>query len=468
MSFKTIITIGITLLFINTYAQNTLSYISKEDLNRDFDFLVSAITETHPDPYSVISKDKFESQVLGIKKNFKDSLTLKKYYQLISPFVASLQDGHTSLKFPGRKLFGASDNLFPFVVKSNIEKPYLVVTENLSDDYLQIPVGAEILTINRASAEEIIQKIIENTSGESRAYRLKMGTDFNAFAFVFGAFYDLEGTVHIKYKFENEVFEKVIPTVRFSNLMEIVKSKQRKSADKTTVIEIPDFSLVIKPEIKTAILEIRYFGDDVKYKDFLKESFKKINEQKIKRVVIDIRENGGGNSSSGDELLKYLAKQPFRQFDQTLVKYSQLQKDVYEGYCKNDVQYCTTYDYIRTKNNGDIETFLEKGLISPYGKSERFSGEVYLLTSTRTFSSAMNFAQAFKHYKIGKIIGEETGGRVVSYGDRISVDLPVSRIPLSISTKKFYTVGTSEKDMHGVEVNVEVRAEKALDYILGK
>jgi len=49
----------------------------------------------------------------------------------------------------------------------------------------------------------------------------------------------------------------------------------------------------------------------------------------------------------------------------------------------------------------------------------------------------MNFAQCFKNYSLGTIIGEETGGWIVSYGDKILTQLPISEITLSISQKKF-------------------------------
>lgn len=115
-----------------------------------------------------------------------------------------------------------------------------------------------------------------------------------------------------------------------------------------------------------------------------------------------------------------------------------------------------------------METFSVGDLIFPYTKSDRFNGKVYLLTGTRTFSSAMNFAQAFKQYKIGTIIGEETGGWLVSFGDKVTTTLPVSHIPLSVSTKKFYTVGATDKDFHGVKPDIAIKADKALDYIVNQ
>lgn len=65
-------------------------------------------------------------------------------------------------------------------------------------------------------------------------------------------------------------------------------------------------------------------------------------------------------------------------------------------------------------------------------------------------------------------MGEETGGRIVSYGDKIMTELPITRMPLSISTKKFYTIGANDKDMHGIVPNIKVESDKSLDFVIDK
>lgn len=377
-----------------------------------------------------------------------------------------MYDGHTSLKVPFKKLLSPDDDLFPYVVKANIEKPYLVVNEKISDDLTQIPNGAEILSINNISAEDIIQKIIDNTSGESRIYKLKMGADRFMFGFVLNAYYDLGKNYTVKYEYNGTITEKQIPSLVYKELNDLLKKMPKKEANKGNSPEIKDYSLILKPEEKTAIIDFRYFNDEEKFKSFLKESFTEIKAKKIKNLIIDIRQNGGGDSSLGDELLKYISNKPFKQFDKTIVKYSQLQKEFYDEKCKTEKQFCDTYNYIKSKTNGEIEVLPSNDLISLNSKSDQFNGKVYLLTSTRTFSSAMNFAQAFEYYKVGTIVGEETGGQIVSFGDIITTSLPISEISLSISTKKFYTVGATDKDVRGVLPNIQQSAKTTLDYVL--
>ncbi|HHD92455.1 MAG TPA: peptidase S41, partial [Candidatus Portnoybacteria bacterium] len=66
-------------------------------------------------------------------------------------------------------------------------------------------------------------------------------------------------------------------------------------------------------------------------------------------------------------------------------------------------------------------------MIKLENKKNRFKGNVYVLTSKETYSSAADFAQAIKAYKLGKIIGEKTGGWIVCYGDIVEDQLPNSK-----------------------------------------
>ena len=279
-------------------------------------------------------------------------------------------------------------------------------------------------------------------------------------------YFDFNGNFEVKYKANDIIETKTIEAISFKNFMDIAKSK--KSPKNQIVDESADYILTVKPEIKTAIIDFRYFNDEEKFDSFLKKSFDSINKIGVKNLIIDIRANGGGNSALGDQLFKNIARKPFTQFGKTTIKFSQLQKDYYEQNCKEDSTFCETYKYISKQKNGKIVNLKSDGLIVPNNSPNHFDGNIYLLTSLRTFSSASNFAQCFKNYKIGTIIGEETGGWIVCYGDKIITKLPITEMPLTISTKKFYTIGSTDKDSHGIIPDIEIDFERSLEFVLNK
>ena len=175
------------------------------------------------------------------------------------------------------------------------------------------------------------------------------------------------------------------------------------------------------------------------------------------------RLTNGGNSAIGDEFFQYISPVPFNQYPKAKIKYSALQKETYR------MRYEKTKDRswraTRKKPNGLVEDITSSS-IKLRRNPLRFKGKVYLLTGISTFSSAGSFAQCFKYYKMGKIIGEETGGWIIHYGDVINASLPNSKLGLTISHKMWFEAGAQENDFHGTAPDIKVAAEKAMEYTL--
>ncbi len=89
-----------------------------------------------------------------------------------------------------------------------------------------------------------------------------------------------------------------------------------------------------------------------------------------------------------------------------------------------------------------------------------------MLTSNNTFSSASSFAWVFKECGVGPVVGEETGGMSVSYGDLLVYSMPVSGLSTTVSYKRFWLLHADERDIHGVIPDVSVKAPDALDTAL--
>ena len=147
--------------------------------------------------------------------------------------------------------------------------------------------------------------------------------------------------------------------------------------------------------------------------------------------IIDIRNNGGGHSVIGAELMQYIFHKPFKETDSIAFKIS---KEIAET-GKMDF-------YLKPEERVNGKMF-SKVTIEPYLPRDnplRFSGKCFLLTDNGTFSAAVMFASSFKCYGDGTIIGEETGGVTVGFGDAHFFSLPNSKMKMMVSWKKFYEV----------------------------
>jgi len=153
--------------------------------------------------------------------------------------------------------------------------------------------------------------------------------------------------------------------------------------------------------------EMRIISDDIAYvalntfmnqetADRFEEMFDDILEARA--LIIDIRENGGGNSGVGWRIMDLLA----------------------DGRFDRSVWY--TRQYVAADRARDRPEFRYEGASTGSGNAERhFSGPVIVLTSPRTYSAAEDFCVAFRGAKRGLLIGEPTGG---STGQPIFVKLP--------------------------------------------
>ena len=171
------------------------------------------------------------------------------------------------------------------------------------------------------------------------------------------------------------------------------------------------------------------FNDE--YIDCLKTMFTEIKKNGIGNVAVDLRYNGGGNSLVADEFIKYLDVESFK---------------------------IATYEwrfgmFTLTSGDGIIHNERYEDLL--------FNGDVYILTSSDTFSSAMLFAQYIKDNRLGKIIGEAPGLPASHYGEIATFVLPNSKLQFSVSTKFMWRADKESADSH-VSPDIPCKAADAM------
>lgn len=431
---------------------------TKQELKVDLDSLVSYIEQVHLNPYTCISKKQFLREIEQCKRNLSDSTSIIKYFTLISPTVSNLNDGHTGVLYPYTELRKLNPFCFPFNPKISNEGKLL------STDYqTELPLNAEIVSINGIPSKQIVDKLMGSISGESKSFRLScLETSFKE---RFGAFYGFQSSYVIIYKSGKDKFTKTISAIKLTDL--IAYNKKKRTSDKNNNSSKPyDYKTLNNG--KTGIIDFKNFEDLDLFTHFLDTVFTKIKQDKTENLIIDLRNNGGGYSALGDELFQYISRVPFAQSYKTITKYSKIRylfyKDIRNtGFMKNWTD--SAYNCFVAPKFGIIDIVHDKQEALRENPL-RFKGKVYLLTSSRTFSSASDFACCFQHYDMGKIVGEETGGYVVSFGDAISTTLPVTKLPLFISHRKFYRSGATDKERHGVLPDYKVNADNALDFTL--
>jgi len=450
-------------LLFTVYSSGQKTKFSKTELIMDLDSLVSFIEQVHPNPYANISKKRIYKDVERAKKSMPDSLSLVQYYTIIAPIVTNLRDGHTQVIFPYREWKGMNCFCFPFNAKISENGKFFAPEKQSS-----LPKGAEILSINGISTKRIFTRLINSISGESERYKATL-LQANFIAY-FGAFYGFYPSYKIKYSIGGKQDTSTIQGYRLKDLLEINRKEQAKNKAQNTA-QKQFYSFKILEDNKTGLMDFKEFSGEAQFPVFLDSIFSIMSKEKTKNLIIDLRDNGGGNSILGDELFQYISKVPFSQAGKTITKYSNIQRQFYEKHRKSG-----NFSFLTDLSESEFNTLvshkpgsiaiLEDTLIPLRENKYRFSGNVYVLASINTFSSASMFAWCFHKFNMGVIVGEETGGYIVSFGDIIYSVLPKSNLNMTISTKELYLYGTTDNDRHGVLPDYQVKPDDALEFTL--
>ena len=151
------------------------------------------------------------------------------------------------------------------------------------------------------------------------------------------------------------------------------------------------------------------------YRTCVREMFTEVKEKGIRTVAVDVRGNGGGNSLVANELIRYLPITSYR-----------------------DVPYDMRLGFLTIHDDGYRTNKPVEGLT--------FHGNVFVLTDTDSFSSAMDFAMLIQDNHLGKVIGEPPANAVNGYGDVAGFHLPNTGLFVQVSLKKWYRVDAENPD----------------------
>ena len=179
------------------------------------------------------------------------------------------------------------------------------------------------------------------------------------------------------------------------------------------VLSMPSFSAGGKGVTYEEVQE-----DLEEYAQFIEQAFQTFKDEEVEFIAVDLRENVGGNSQVGEMILRYIAEEPHRTVSRMDVKVSEQSrawKRQTGGGLPDDFR----------KPLGTVLRY-DSPFVNPEPNPLRFGGEVYVLTSQCTASSATDFAAVVKDFGLGTLVGEETGGLPTDFGDYIPFSLPIA------------------------------------------
>jgi hypothetical protein len=211
----------------------------------------------------------------------------------------------------------------------------------------------------------------------------------------------------------------------------------------------------------TAYLDIRSLGDRDAFGDFLDATFDDLALRPPPGIIVDLRQNGGGNSQLGDDLLDEITDIRWRQFSRKDWKASERYREFLGKFIPAWLRWLPVqYAHPRmrrywTTPDGELAVY-DIDFVEPSRNPRRFDGPVIFLVGPGTFSSATSLAAAVKDYELAVLMGSETGGLPGGFGEIYPFDLPNTHLAAQVSSARFIRPNGALADGHGVRPDLPV------------
>ena len=405
--------------------KNQRGTIAAKALQEDLAILKKTLEEAHPGLYWYSTPSGIDSLFETAKKLIRDDMIQLDFFKILLPVIAGINCSHTSLRLPRNENNSVA---LPFTKLLPVEL-YIVngkgyIRRKFSGNGFE---SAEVLSINGVSLPGILGKLMSGipADGYNQSYKyqaLNRGVMVEAYALHFG-----DTAV---YTMEIKDSSGSLRTIRLD-------AASPEEIRATIPPPLPVFSVQYKDNV--GIVAINSFQlNTAAFTDSVSTIFRELQAKKIRQLIIDLRQNGGGNNENVSTLFSFIARSSFRHLRQAEMLGKPL---TYSSSISN----ATGIDrYSRTHRNGDrwlVNDSYSGTRLSNPRDSFHFAGDVVLLTSGSTVSAASEFVAVFHDQQRGKIVGEETGGCYYGStgGNYLQLRLPNSGLEITIPTIRIFT-----------------------------
>ncbi len=416
-------------------------YFTKDKLEADIKQLKKTLIAIHPGLDYFTPKEVVEKMLDDRLASLPDSMLRMDFFNLLEPIIDTIKCGHTNIQF-SHKLYKEKEDkdkpqLFPMelVMLDNevlVEKDF-----NIGKNI--IPKGSQILHIDSVAIDPIIDQLAKYHKGADgdNHYPERLWA-VRGFKGAYARFFGLKDkfVVHLINSKTGKPQTYTLAAVP-PNALSKIKKEENKSYKPVTFETVDDG--------KIGLITIRSFSDKSffhKHKGQYKKAFKEMRQKNIEKLIIDVRNNGGGAIDNIKYLTKYLFDEEY-----LIVKEATVEDDFKD----EKKSFFQKIFFAFAKKELKDEKYYLKGFskknIKP--KNKRYQNDLVVLINERSYSAAALTPAVIKEKKRATLIGAEAGGsyHLAFAGTSKYVKLSNTRIKVRVPIIKLvYDVDVDAQD----------------------
>lgn len=380
------------------------SGISAVALQEDMDFLLKTVCESHPDIGFSTSEARLTTALDAIKRDLPPSMTRDEAWRHLAKINPVFADGHLMVALPDWRgqttaWLAAGGTLFPYEVTLDAQGR-LTIDAALGGAPSDLS-GARIVAIDDTPTSTLVPDLMARVHGDTPAFRA------NLLAQRWWLYHwkTIGAARHYALTLERAGKRWTVKAPASTSLPRVLRDEA-------------DFARLFRLETVpsgTAVLTVAAF-DPRHHEQFLaftEAAFERIHNEGIRKLVIDISANGGGDDALWlDGLMPYLATRRYRTGSNAVKRV--LKANPERGEQAGQIVH------------GQIETWREPQPPPPL----HFTGEVEVAIGPATYSSAVLFANVMRDFGFATLVGTGGAARRSQSGGVRGVTLPQSGLVL--------------------------------------
>jgi hypothetical protein len=453
--------------------------ISQKGLNNyqyDFLYLAQLVEEGFPLLDSIFPKSEREKQkeqillkLVSVDNNIEFIVQARKY-------LSNLKNQHTNIY-----LSQEFKEIYPYSILISSDDWCLA---NLPRQYDSLLIGKKITEINGLPIKEIENRLIDYTFAENKInqqFEVRNLLLYNRPQYLKETGIIKENSQQLTLKFEDlseidllpvtretraeayDISFKAHPVTNYKNETYFYTINEEENFaylqfnhchDKTDILE--NIESYVKPWLQP--IAKRYVMSQFKkekpsrriaqfnnpkypiFKEFVWELVDSLNSNKIENLIIDLRNNPGGNLILGAQLMFFLTdKDTLKDFS-----YYAFTSDIYKKYFqkeyheleKNHPEGVPQKKLVMRDLNENLFNEITDKNSKFYIQQNRpiFKGNIYILSNHNTGSAAAMLTTLFQDNEIGTVIGTSVGNNAIGATTLTPMKLPKTKAEISIAT----------------------------------